>query len=105
MEISLDFIFNFIIKDNSKVSIEKISSIDGCGNHKRSPGEKNGAIFIFSHKQDYMNFEKTGSQQKCLIANKSLNAHLPSFKEIKFRHFQILNETHTTTVKNIIMLK
>ena len=51
-----------------------------------------------------MNFEKIGSQQKRLVANKSCS-HLPSLKKIQFRHFEILKETYATIVKNIMTIQ
>ena len=51
-----------------------------------------------------MNFEKTGSQQKCLVASKSCS-HPPGFIKIKFRHLEFLKEMYTTIVKNVISNK
>ena len=50
-----------------------------------------------------MNFEKIGSQQKCLVTSKKCT-YLPNFKKIKFIHFEFLKEMYATIVKNIVII-
>ena len=50
--------------------------------------------------QGSINFRKTGSQQKFLVANKSC-AHIPNRK--KNRHFEFEKKMYTTTMKNLII--